>query len=204
MQVETPADVDITLLCGEVTLLIRRSILVEASPVFCAMLEGGFEEGLANRIDLGDDDPDAWKLCVDILLRGCRRIVASRREYPRRGWTDSAEWTARQIASVAFIIDKYQMDLIYDLMDADRARMRGLIPSSTYYCALHQKEPRLRYHCDQCGGKDRIVEVVAWDDDRIFMCTGCGRQPRLPHHCDKCTHSNNSRIIELVNKYGNY
>jgi hypothetical protein len=62
---------DLTLRCdGGNIFHVNRAILMEASPVWRAMLGGPFMEGEENSVHLHEDDPDAMRCVISLLYEG--------------------------------------------------------------------------------------------------------------------------------------
>lgn len=57
----------LTICCGEITFLVHREVISQASAVWNTMLTGDFAEASAGSIELHGDVPKALKLALDII-----------------------------------------------------------------------------------------------------------------------------------------
>lgn len=63
-------DCDLTFLCREFVFHVNREVIAVASPVLRAMVKGSFAESRMDIIHLEEDDPEAFKLALDIVHTG--------------------------------------------------------------------------------------------------------------------------------------
>ena len=89
----------LTICCGEITFLVHREVISQASAVWNTMLTGDFAEASAGSIKLHGDDPKALKLVLDIIYSQLTED---------RNW-ETFTISAQDKAQLQIIIDKYQL-----------------------------------------------------------------------------------------------
>ena len=61
---------DLAFHCGDLVFHVNREVIAEASSVWRAMVKGPFAESRKDVVHLGEDDPGALKLALDVVYIG--------------------------------------------------------------------------------------------------------------------------------------